>query len=197
VKAADWDERYAQTGLLWSAQPNRLLVAETEELPPGSALDLACGEGRNAVWLARRGWSVTAVDFSHVAIAKARELSAAADVEIDWVVEDLLDYEPPARAFDLVVVFYLQVPARDRTRILPRAAAAVAPDGVFLLVGHDAGNLEHGYGGPKDPSVLYTPDDVADSLGDLTIERAEVVERPVETPEGTRIALDALVRAHR
>ncbi len=197
MERAEWDRRYAESGLLWSAEPNRFLVAEVGELPRGRALDLACGEGRNAIWLARRGWRVTGVDFSEGAIAKARERSGPAGVHVEWVVADLLEYEQPAGAFDLVVVLYLQVPAADRRRILPAAAGAVAPGGVFLLVGHDSSNLEQGYGGPQDPAVLYTADDVVALLPGLTVERGGVVERPVETPEGERIALDVLVRARR
>ena len=98
-----------------------------------------------------------------------------------------------------MIVFYLQVPGDERTPILRAAAQAVAPGGIFLLVGHDSSNLEDGYGGPQDPAVLYTAEDVADDLdgSGLQIERAETVQRPVETPDGRRIALDALVRASR
>jgi SAM-dependent methyltransferase len=193
----DWDRKYAGSELLWTAEPNRFLVAEVAELPPGRALDLACGEGRNAVWLARRGWRVTGVDFSAVAIEKARRLADASGVEVEWVVADLLDQVPPAGGYDLVILFYLQVPADERNRIVHAAARAVAPGGTFLLVGHDRRNIEQGYGGPQDASVLYTAEDVAADLDGLAVERAALVERPVETPEGERVALDALVRAHR
>jgi SAM-dependent methyltransferase len=197
VGPEEWDRRYAESGLLWSAQPNRFLVAEVSGLAPGRALDLACGEGRNAIWLAGLGWDVTGVDFSEVAIAKAREQASAATVDVDWLVADLLDYEPAPRSFELVISFYLQVRASDRARIFPAAANAVAEGGTFLLVGHDSSNLTDGYGGPQDPSVLYTSEDVVADLPGLTVERAEVVERPVETPDGRRVALDVLVRAQR
>jgi 2-polyprenyl-3-methyl-5-hydroxy-6-metoxy-1,4-benzoquinol methylase len=107
----DWNARYAQKELLWTAEPNRLLAAEVASLEPGRALDVACGEGRNAVWLAERGWRVTGVDFADVALTKAAELAAARGVEVEWVPADVLEYEPPARSFDLVVVLYLQLPA--------------------------------------------------------------------------------------
>jgi len=194
---AEWDRRYAGSELLWSAEPNRFLVAEVAALAPARALDLACGEGRNAVWLARQGWRVTAVDFSEVAIDKARRLAGALEVEVEWLVADLLQYRLPPEAFELVILFYLQVPAGERRQIVGAAAKAVAPGGTFLLVAHDSRNLEHGYGGPKDAAVLYTPEDIVADLDGLEIERAELVERPVETPEGERVALDALVRAHR
>jgi SAM-dependent methyltransferase len=193
VKRDAWNQRYAGTELVWTAQPNRFLVAEAEDLPPGRALDLACGEGRNAVWLARRGWSVTGVDFAGVGLEKARRLAAEAGVDAEWIEADLLDYEPPAGEADLVIVFYLQVSSEHRSAILRSAATAVAPGGTFLLVGHDASNLEHGHGGPQDPSVLYTADDVVADLDGFEIERAEVVERPVDTA----VALDVLVRARR
>src|SRR6476646_8725770 len=85
----DWNARYAQKELVWSAEPNRLFAAEVGGLPPGRALDLACGEGRNAVWLAGRGWRVTGVDFSGVALAKARRLADRAGVALDLVQADL------------------------------------------------------------------------------------------------------------
>jgi len=193
----DWDRRYAESGLLWTAEPNRFLVAEAAELAPGRALDLACGEGRNGSWLALHGWQVTGVDFSEVAIGKARQRAEAQGVEGDWIVADLLDYEPPASAFDLVLLFYLQVPPDERTRIVRTACATLAPGGTFLLVGHDRRNIDDGYGGPSDPTVLYTPEEVVADLVGLDVERAEVVERPVETEDGERVALDALVRARR
>lgn len=194
-----WNRRYAGRELLWTAQPNRFLVAEASDLPPGRALDVACGEGRNAVWLAERGWDVTGVDFSDVALAKAQELARLREVEARWVQADLLDYRPEPRAFDLALVFYLQVPAAERREILRAVADGVAPNGTLLLVGHDRSNLEHGHGGPRDEGVLYTPGDVvADLAGTgLEIERSEVVSRPVTAPEGERAALDALVRARR
>jgi 2-polyprenyl-3-methyl-5-hydroxy-6-metoxy-1,4-benzoquinol methylase len=149
-----WDQRYRGRELVWTSEPNRFLVSETQSLTPARAIDLACGEGRNAVWLAERGWRVTGVDFSNVAIAKARQLEAARRVHVDWVVADLLDYRHEPIGFDLVIVFYLQVPAGKRTTILRAAAAAVAAGGTFLLVGHDSSNIERGYGGPQDPVVL-------------------------------------------
>ena len=194
-----WDQRYRGRELVWTSEPNRFLVSETGSLAPARAIDLACGEGRNAVWLAERGWEVTGVDFSSVGIEKARQLEDARGVRVEWVVADLLEYRPETRSFDLVIVFYLQVAARERTTILRAAADAVAPGGTFLLVGHDRRNIEQGYGGPQDPAVLYTAEDVTEDLAGtgLRIERAETVQRPVETAGETRIALDALVRASR
>jgi SAM-dependent methyltransferase len=197
MNAEAWDRRYEGAELVWSAQPNRFLVAETQSLPPGCALDLACGEGRNAVWLAESGWAVTGVDFSQVAIGKAQRLAEAHGVAVDFEVADLLTYEPGERAFDLVIVFYLQAPAPERRTIVRKAVAAVAAGGTFLLVGHDLHNLEHGYGGPRDPHVLYTAEDVVADFDGLEVERAEQVLRPVAAPDGGHVAIDALVRARR
>jgi len=199
VDRDDWNRRYVGSELIWTATPNRFLVAEAEGLAPGRALDMACGEGRNAVWLAERGWAVTGVDFSDVALEKARRLAEARNVEVDWVLADVVDHHPEPGTYDLVVILYLQVPAADRGAVLGSAAAAVARDGTLVLVAHDRSNVEHGHGGPQDVRVLYTADDVAGDLEGtgLRVERGEVVERPVETPDGERVALDLLVRAHR
>ena len=194
-----WDDRYRGSELVWTSEANRFLVAEAAGLAPGRALDLACGEGRNAVWLAERGWRVTGVDFSEVGLEKAKALAQTRGVDPDWIAADLLEYQPEPAAFDLVIVFYLQVPRSDRSRIVARAADAVASGGTFLLVAHDSANIEHGHGGPQVPAVLYTSEDVVSDLSGsgLEIERAERVERPVETEDGVKIALDALVRASR
>lgn len=195
MRREEWDRKYSETGLLWGAEPNRFLVSELAGLQPGRALDLACGEGRNAIWQAELGWRVTAVDFSDVAIAKARQIAVRRQVEIEFLCADLLDYEPERSAFDLVLVFYLQLPAGELRLVLSRATAAVTPGGTLLLVGHDSTNLTDGVGGPSEPSVLYTPDDIVAELRGLEIEKAERVLRDVEGAE--RPAIDALVRARR
>jgi SAM-dependent methyltransferase len=194
-----WDRRYAEREFVWTVEPNRLLVQEAEGLRPGRALDLACGEGRNAVWLAEHGWQVTGVDFAAVGLEKARRLASARGVEAEWIAADLLEYRPEPRSFDLVLVLYLQLPASERKPVLRAAANAVADDGTFLVVAHDSSNLENGYGGPQHAEVLYTAKEVVADLdgSGLLIERAERVERTVETPDGVQVALDALVRASR
>src|SRR3954466_2691242 len=113
----DWNRRYAGSELIWSAAPNRLFAAEAVGLPPGRALDLACGEGRNAIWLAERGWTVTAVDFSDVAVEKGRSRNA----DIDFRVADVLELEPDEQTYDLVIVFYLQLRAAEMETVLRRA----------------------------------------------------------------------------
>jgi SAM-dependent methyltransferase len=195
-----WDERYAGAELVWSGEPNHFLAAEAADLPPGRVLDLACGEGRNAVWLAERGWAAVGVDFSSVGLRKGRELAAARDVAVGWVQADATRLPIRAASFDLVVVLYLHLPAATRTAAFSAAARAVAPGGSVLIVGHDSSNLASGWGGPQDPTVLYGPDDVVADLAavaDLMVAKAETVQRPVDTPDGTKVALDVLVRAAR
>jgi SAM-dependent methyltransferase len=193
----DWNARYAQKELLWTAAPNRRFAEEVAGLAPGRALDLACGEGRNAVWLAEHGWRVTGVDFSDVALSKAADLAASCGVAVDWVLADVLEYEPDAGAFDLVVVLYLQLHREAMLEAVRTAVEAVAPGGTLFVLGHDTTNLTDGHGGPKDASVLYTADDLAPTLGGLVVEHAGPIERAVALDQGEAIAIDALVRAHR
>src|SRR6188508_206246 len=115
-----WNRKHGEAPLLFGAEPNRFLVAEVSDLQPGRALDLACGSGRNAVWLARQGWQATGVEFSDVALEQARGLAAERGVEADWLEADLREWEPPAGAFDLVAVLYLQLPADELEPILRR-----------------------------------------------------------------------------
>ncbi len=200
MEREEWNRRYSGTELLWTAAPNRILVGEVEQLPAGRALDIGCGEGRNAVWLAEKGWRVTGVDFSDVALDKARRLAEARAVSVEWVLADLRSYQPEPGVYDLVVVLYLHVPNQERPGVHAACATALSRGGALIVLGHDVLNPTEGYGGPQDESVLFSPDDVvADLAGvtDVSVERAERVQRPVATDTGERIAIDALVRARR
>ena len=195
-----WDERYSGTEFEWSTRPNQFVAAELAAMPPGRALDLAAGEGRNTVWLAERGWRVTAVDFSRVGLEKGRKLSAARGVDeaqVEWIVADLRDYEPERDFYDLVLIAYLQVIAEVRATVLARAATALVPGGTVFVVGHDLTNLTEGTGGPQDPDVLYTPEAIRAELPGLRVVRAERVHRTVERDGGPATAIDTLVRAIR
>ncbi|MBT8203115.1 MAG: methyltransferase domain-containing protein [Acidimicrobiia bacterium] len=196
MTSGQWDDRYRAQGLVWTADPNRFLVEAVAGLEPGSALDLACGEGRNAVWLAANGWRVTGVDFSPVGLDKARLLAAEAGVAVDWELADVTAWEAPAR-HDLVIVLYLHLDPPAVRAALRRAVAAVAPGGRLLVVGHAVRNLTDGYGGPPDPALLFEPEQIAGELGDLSVERAEEVLRPVEVDGAVETAIDALVLARR
>lgn len=198
MDANTWDERYRDTELMWSAGPNAFVEEICSGFEPGRSIDLAAGEGRNALWLAEQGWDSTAVDFSAVAIDKAAAIAERRGITITTVVADLTSYTPTPAGYDLVVIAYLQLPAEQLGPILERAAAAVAPGGHLVLVNHDLDNLEHGYGGPPRAEVLTTPDQVVAAIGaTLTVDRAETVDRHVQTDDGPRVAKDTLVVAHR
>jgi len=187
VDESFWDERYGGPDLVWTADANRFVVQECEHLPVGSALDLACGEGRNAVWLAARGWSVTGLDWSSVGLGKAEQLASAAGVSVSWTHADVLSWRP-AGSYDLVLLAYLQLSRSERQMALSIAASVTAPGGSLLVVAHDLTNLAGGVGGPQNPDVLWTLDEVA--VPGFAAARREVAVRP--TPAGN--ALDTVVR---
>jgi SAM-dependent methyltransferase len=194
-----WNERYRQKDYVWTAEPNRFLVEAVARVSPGRALDLAAGEGRNSVWLARQGWKVDAVDFSEVAIGKAQDLAARSGAAgIGFAVHDLLEWSPPEAAHDLVILVYFQIPAPGRTAVWASAAAAVAPGGHLVVIGHDSDNLARGYGGPQHSDFLYQADEVVAAIGDgFDIERAEQVIRVVEDDEDRHEAIDNILIAVR
>lgn len=199
-KRARWNQRYASAELVWSADPNALLAAELTGLPPGSALDAACGEGRNALWLAEQGWQVTAMDFSDVAIGKGQAIAERRGLSLDWRVADLARDPLPAATFDLVVVLYLHTDPAERALWLPRLAAAVAPGGTFFYLGHDPENVEHGVGGPQDLDLLPNADEIVAALPGFQVLTAGIHRRPVDADPGhgrelAGVALDTYVRA--
>lgn len=207
MDARAWDERYAAAELVWSGTPNRFVEAEVSELTPGRALDLAAGEGRNAIWLAARGWQVTAVDFSGVGLEKGRRLLAAhersRDLHVQWVQHDVLTFDPGPVGYDLALLAYLQLPPDERRTAVRVGFDSLSVGGHLVVVAHDTANLAEGTGGPQDPAVLYTAEEVLGDLGGERFEvvRAERVERvvppgPGDAPhraEAARPALDALV----
>jgi SAM-dependent methyltransferase len=187
-----WDERHAAEPPIESSEPDPTLIEEIEGLRPGRALDLGTGDGRNAVWLASHGWRVTAVDFSSVALDRGRRLAKARRVDVEWELADLLEWVPPADAFDLVALFFIHLPLDERRRVYARAAAAVTPGGTLLIVGHDRTNLSDGVGGPQDPDVLFTPNEIVTELDGFTVVRAEALRRSSPDEPGP---IDAVVSA--
>lgn len=182
-----WDQRYAEADMLWSVTPNVFVEREARNLPVGSALDLACGEGRNALWLAERGWRATGVDFSPVALDRARSIAAGRGVDVRWVEADVLAWRPE-ETYDLVLLAYLQIDPGSRTRALTNAARATRVGGSLLVVAHDLRNLTEGTGGPQDPNLLCTPEEV--TCPGFAVERSGTEPRPVDGA----VALDAVVR---
>jgi SAM-dependent methyltransferase len=204
MDANDWDNRYAATELVWSAEPNRFVAEIVSPLTPGTAIDIAAGEGRNAIWLVQHGWTVTATDFSPVAIermqARAAELLGDDAGRLTPLVADATVPAPASpAAYDLVLFSYLQLPPAEWRRAFRHGVEAVRPGGRVLVVGHASRNLTEGWGGPSSPEVLYDPDDVIDAVEGLPVhvEHADIRVRPVETDEGAREALDTVVLLRR
>lgn len=193
----DWDDRYAATDLVWGSDPNRFVAEALADAVPGRALDLACGEGRNALWLASRGWQVTGVDFSEVAIERAAKLGAARGLEVEWRNADVTRFRDEAGGRDLVLVAYLQVPRGDRRAVVANAAAALRPGGELFMIGHALRNLDAGHGGPSSPAVLWDPAELRADVeaAGLRVDACEEVERPVETDAGPRVAIDTRLHA--
>jgi SAM-dependent methyltransferase len=198
MDAATWDERYSEKELVWSAAPNVFVAEEVADLTPGTAIDLAGGEGRNAVWLAEQGWDVELVEFSAVAIEKAAAVAHERGVPLRMTMADVTA-EPGLDPADLVLVCYLQLEGGPLAAALGHAATLVAPGGTLLVIAHERDNLEHGYGGPQDPTFLPTVDDVLRALRGhgLEVVKAGQVRRTVDTEDGPREAIDLLVRAKR
>lgn len=193
MDAADWDKKYEQTELARGVPPNELLVEYATALPHGQALDLACGEGRNALWLATRGWTVTGIDFSSVAIEQARAIAArsprAVVERLDYRCGDVRTVEYGSE-YDLALVLYLHLPAPELISVVNRAINSLKPDGILMILGHDRSNVDYGVGGPMEPEILYTPEDLMREFGPRL--RFEIAGNPHRHTE-TGIAIDALV----
>ncbi|KHL10965.1 methyltransferase family protein [Mumia flava] len=177
MDASAWDLRYTEQPQPFGRTPNATLVAALAGLRPGRAIDLACGDGRHAAWLADRGWQVDAVDFSAAAIEAARAAGQEEDhrtERIRWYVDDALSWDPPTRV-DLVLVAYLQVERLDLA--LGRARTWLAPGGRLVYLGHARENLAYGVGGPRDAEVLPTPTSLAAALDGMQIETLHHVVR--------------------
>lgn len=194
-----WNDRYSGTDLVWSSAPNRWVVEVCASLPPGQALDIAAGEGRHAIWLADRGWHVTATDFASAAVARLRQqarqrLGSEAAARIQAAVADATA-PAPGGPYDLTLLCYLQLPLDRWQIVLQRAVEATKVGGRILVVLHARENLMCGFGGPQDADLLHDPASVRRSVVGLPVrvERAELVSRAVDTDEGPRQALDSLV----
>ncbi len=196
MKAEDWDARYSQAETVWGTPPNPVVVEFATSLPAGRALDLACGEGRHALWLATRGWETTGVDFSTVAIEKAREIATQAPRRVrdrlTYVVDDITTID--VSDYDLVLMIFVHLDPAQRRALVRRIIDGLKPEGILMILGHDSINATEGAGGPADVEILYTPDDLKSELdGRLDVQVAE--RRYRDTESGT--AIDALVVARK
>jgi SAM-dependent methyltransferase len=199
-----WDERYQSRPSLWSGKPNPNLVSETQDLTAGSALDAGAGEGADAIWLAERGWRVTAIDVSTVALQRAAAHAAERGPEIAdriaWRQADLRSWDSGAEGFDLVAAQYLQLPAALRTDVFGRLAAAVAPGGTLLIVGHHPSDLQTTVPRPPMPELFYTGDDIAALLDadGWEIVTNDAPGRSATDPDGQQVTIhDTVFRATR
>jgi SAM-dependent methyltransferase len=199
-----WDERYRSRTALWSGNPNPHLVAEAAGLSPGTALDVGAGEGADAIWLATRGWRVVAVDLSSVALerASAHASERGSDIarRIDWVHEDLTSWDPGAGRYDLVSSQYMHLLPAPRQAMFERLAAAVAPGGTLLIVGHHPSDLQTTVPRPPMPELFFTGDDIAAGLdaGRWTIVTNAAPERTTTDPDGNPATIhDTVLRATR
>ncbi len=185
-----WDERYAASDRVWSATPNSEVDRIVGAWPPGRALDLGAGEGRHAVWLASKRWRVTAVDFSSVGLAKGEAEATRRGVTVDWVVGDVRSWQPVgSAAFDLVLIAYLHL----SDDALSRARNWLAPGGALVVVGHALRNLTEGVGGPSDPALLHTQEELLAAAEGLEVERCEEIVRHTDAGD----AIDAVLVARK
>ena len=197
TEAASWAERHAAAAMAWDTTPNPFVVAACRKLPAGRALDLGAGEGANAIWLAGRGWQVTAIDSGTVEVGRIQSHSVLLNHPVDAIVGDAVSYRPPPASFDLILLSYLQLPVHQLRLAFQNVVPGLAPGGRVLIIAHDASNLDQGWGGPRDPNLLTTPEVVSGILTGLglDVQRAEVVRREVPTEVGFRVALDHIVQA--
>lgn len=196
MHAQYWDDKYRSRDQLFSGAPNGVLVTEVDDLPPGRALDVGCGEGADARWLARRGWQVTATDVSAVALQRAARDSTSA--EVTWTRADLTVTPPSADAFDLVSAQYFPLPRQPGHTALRGLLAAVAPGGTLLVAGHDLADLTSAEHRDLDAGAYYEPHEIAELLDDTwTVLVDETRPRSAPAPEGTRHTHDTVLRARR
>lgn len=198
-----WNERYRSRDRIWSGEPNRHLVAEVAGLEPGRALDVGSGEGADALWLAERGWRVTAVDISSVALDRAethaRGRGAQISERLTWLRADVTRWSPPEPPFDLVTAQFMHMLPNPRARLFADLAAAVAPGGELLVVAHHPSDLETGVPRPPMPELFYEGDAVTAALGEGEWEVLVDESRPRrQTIDDVTYAVhDLVVRARR
>ena len=199
-QAAEWDARYREReGSMWSGRPNGRLVAEVTDLVPGRALDVGCGEGADAIWLAGRGWQVTAIDISDVALGRAREAAERAGVSVEWICGDAQQIALAVRAFDLVSLQYPALPKAAGDAAMHTLLDTVRPGGLLLAVYHDLDDehREHMKARGVDPADYVGVDELMGSLGDQLTVELHAIEPRIDPPPGTPHVADVVLRARR
>jgi SAM-dependent methyltransferase len=200
AQATEWDARYSEReGVMWSGRPNGRLQAEVASLTPGRALDVGCGEGADAIWLARSGWTVTAIDISDVAVSRAREAAELAGAAVEWIYGDALQTPFPADSFDLVSMQYPALPKAAGEAAIRALLDTVRRGGLLLATYHDLDDehREHMKSRGVDPTDYVGADDLGQLLGDnFTVELHAVEPRIDPPPDNPHIA-DIVLRARR
>ncbi len=189
---AEWDARYSTAAdRMWSGNPNPVLVAETAALTPGRALDVGCGEGADALWLAARGWKVTGIDISSVALERAAKQGQLQGLQVDWRQVDLLEDALPPGPYDLVAAHFMHLPSARRRELYARLAEAVAARGTLLLVGHHPSDVHAGAARPDLPDMFFTAEELAADLDPATwqILVADARPRQATDPQGREITI--------
>jgi len=198
MDAQFWDDMYRGADQLMSGNPNGVLVTEVTDLAPGQALDVGCGEGADAIWLARRGWQVTALDISRTALDRAAAAAPELSDRVAWTRTDLAVTPPPAAAFDLVSAQYFPLLRRPGHTALRGLLDAVAPGGTLLFVGHDLADVPARMENGVVPGDYYQPGEVAGLLGHgWTVLVDETRPRTASAPPGTHHTNDTVLRARR
>jgi len=199
-----WEQRYRSNPSVWSGNPNPHLISEAADLTPGRALDVGAGEGADALWLAERGWQVTATDISTVALDRgashAREAGTEVAARIDWLHADLTTWAPQPMTYDLVSAQFMHLPKPQRDAMVARLATSVAAGGTLLIVGHHPSDLQTTIARPPMPELFFTAADIADTLNpeDWDILVSDARPRNATDPDGRPVTIhDAVLRAQR
>ena len=200
AQADEWDAKYSEgEGARWSGRPNGRLCVEAAGLTPGRALDVGCGEGADAIWLARNGWTVTAIDVSEVAVGRARTAAELAGAAVEWICGDVLQMVFPTGSFALVSMQYPALPKAAGEVAVRTLLDTVRPGGLLLAVYHDLDDeqREHMKSRGVDPADYVDADDLRQLLGDEFTIELDTVEPRIDPPPDTPHIADVVLRARR
>ena len=201
MDAKYWDDKYQTDEFVYTKVVNRFVKEYCEPLTPGTAMDIAGGEGRNTVWLATQGWRVENIDFSQIALDKCLKFAEEEGVQgsVDTNCASALEFEPHQTPVDLAVIAYLQINQADLRTAIKRVASHVKPGGHLMGVWHSRDNLEHSFGGPRDPEVLPNPELLTEYLAGEGFEILDCRNRDgqIQTREGLKPSVTAVLFARK